>query len=139
MRTSGFLAMVFDFFKYFFHSKVTDKASHPFPVGFRRTLGRNSPSWNAEVENCWLLKDTNYWCLWWKVLLVHLWDLAGNDLFLQGFISKKIHVTLLLTPELWREKKPFLKIWEKTIQGCFSAVTLPSVEMPTGVCWALGT
>lgn len=104
-RTNGFLAMVSDFFKLFFQSKVTDKASHPFPVGFRRTLGRNIPSWNAEVENCWLLGSTNYWCLWWKVLQVHHWDLVGNDLFLLGFISKKIHLTLLLTPELWSEKK----------------------------------
>lgn len=131
-RTSGFLAMVFDFFKYFFHSKVTDKASHPSPVGFRRTLGRNSPSWNAEVENCWLLKDTNYWCLWWKVLLVHLWDLVDNDLFLQGLISKKIHVTLLLTPELWREKSHYWKFGKKPSRAASVLWPSPLWKCPQG-------
>lgn len=38
--------MVSDFFKYFFHSKITGKASHPFPLGFRRKL----------AENWWLLE-----------------------------------------------------------------------------------
>lgn len=55
-RTSGFLAMVSDFFKYFFHSKVTEKASHPFPFGFKRTLGRNSLNWKTKVEISWQLE-----------------------------------------------------------------------------------
>lgn len=52
-RTSGFLAMVSDFLKSFFHSKVTDRASHPFPLGFKRILGINSPNWKTKAENCW--------------------------------------------------------------------------------------
>lgn len=54
-RTSGFLAMVSDFFKCFFHSRVTEKASHPFPLGFTRTLGRTSPNMKTrqKIGGCW--------------------------------------------------------------------------------------
>lgn len=86
-------------------------------------------------------KDTNYWCWWWKVLLVHPWDLFGNDLFLQGFISKKdsFNFTLLLTRTV-SEKKPLLKVWKKIHPGRLQSCDPPSVwKCPRGFCWDLGT
>lgn len=75
------------------------------------------------------------------MLLVHPWDLFGNDLFLQGFISKKdsFNFTLLLTRTV-SEKKPLLKVWKKIHPGRLQSCDPPPVwKCPRGFCWDLGT
>lgn len=52
VRTPGFLTMVSDFFKPFFHTKVADKALHNFPLGFKRTPGRKSPNEKIDTYQC---------------------------------------------------------------------------------------